>query len=129
MPVTTVIGPKERPDGSSIPISGAVQAGDILYLSGQLAMNAEGKIEGDDIESQAARTLQNIDATLAQCGRTKADIAKATVWLTDTANFAGFNKAYAAYFGDVAPPARSTVCSALMAPAALIEIEMIVYTG
>ncbi len=129
MPLNHLIGPKKRADGTGLPLSGAVQAGDFIFLSGNLAMNADNQIEGDGIEEQTARTLANIDATLSEIGRSKADVAKATVWLTSTDDFMGFNKAYAEYFGDTLPPARSTVCSALMAPAALIEIEMLVYAG
>ncbi|MBT3916762.1 MAG: RidA family protein [Rhodospirillaceae bacterium] len=129
MPVNHVIKAKKRPDGTSLPLSGAVQAGDFLFLSGQLAMNAERQIEGKSIEEQTAQTLANIDATLREAGRSKADVVKATVWLTSTDDFMGFNKAYAAYFGDTPPPARSTVCTALMEPTALIEIEMLAYVG
>ncbi|MAF50325.1 MAG: RidA family protein [Rhodospirillales bacterium] len=129
MPITQVIGPKKRPDGTSLPISGAVQAGDFLFLSGQLAMNAERRIEGQDIEAQTTQTLENIDATLAEAGRSKADIVKASVWLTSTEDFMGFNRAYAKFFGDLPPPTRSTVCSALMEPSALIEIEVLAYVG
>ena len=50
-------------------------------------------------------------------------VFKATVWLTDVANFAAFNAVYGAAFGD-APPVRSTVCSGLMLPGALVEIEV-----
>ena len=129
MPLNHLIGPKKRPDGTGLPLSGAVQAGDFIFLSGQLAMNAENQIEGNSIEEQTTRTLANIDATLREIGRSKTDIVKATVWLTSTDDFMGFNKAYAAFFGGILPPARSTVCTALMAPAALIEIEMLVYAG
>ena len=84
---------------------------------------------GDDITAQATRTLENIDATLTELGLSKADICKATVWLKNAKDFPAFNKVYADYFGDVAPPARSTVQAELMDPTALIEIEMVAYLG
>ena len=64
-----------------------------------------------------------------QAGWSKNDIVKATVWLTSTDDFGGFNESYAAYFGNTPPPARSTVCTSLMAPKALIEIEVLAYVG
>ena len=61
---------------------------------------------------------------LAQAGATLSDVAKTTVWLTDMADFAAFNAAYAEAFGSHAP-ARFTVTSALAIPGALVEIEAI----
>jgi len=48
------------------------------------------------------------------------------IWLVNTEDFPAFNKAYADYFPGQ-PPARATVCSALMVPGALIEIEAVAY--
>ena len=129
MPITQILGSPQLSDGTTIPLSGAIQAGDFLFLSGQLAMNADHQIEGDDIEEQTERTLQNIDASLEKAGYTKANIVKATVWLKSTADFMGFNRAYADYFGNQAPPARSTVCTDLMNPKALVEIEVLAFIG
>ena len=64
-----------------------------------------------------------------EAGRSNADIVKASVSLTSTEDFMGFNRDYAKYFGDLPPPTRSTVCSALMEPSALIEIEVLAYVG
>jgi reactive intermediate/imine deaminase len=129
MPVETLIGPKSRPDGTSIPLSAAVKAGGFVFLSGQLAHNPDGSYAGTDIETQARKTLENIDATLKKIGLSKSDVCKATVFLTDPKNFGAFNKAYREYFGDTPPPARSTVGCALMDPQALIEIEVLAYAG
>ena len=115
MPINHVIGPKIRPDGKSLPLSGAVQAGDFLFLSGQLAMNAENQIQGEGILEQTTKTLENINATLRQAGWSKNDIVKAPIWLTSTDDFGGFNESYVAYFGDTPPPARSTVCRRMIA--------------
>ena len=92
-------------------------------------MNAENQIQGEGILEQTTKTLENINATLRQAGWSKNDIVKATVWLTSTDDFGGFNESYVAYFGDTPPPARSTVCTSLMAPKALIEIEVLAYVG
>jgi len=71
----------------------------------------------------------NIDASLEKAGYTKANIVKATVWLKSTADFMGVNRAYADYFGNQAPPARSTVCTDSMNPKALVKIEFLAVIG
>ena len=77
----------------------------------------------------ATRTFRvSIAGVLAKAGATLADVAKTTVWLTDLANFAEFNAAYAEAFGDNLP-ARSTVTSQLAIPGALVEIEAVASVG
>lgn len=108
----------------SIPMSPFQASHDLLFLSGQLAFDAAGKIRGD-IEAQTTQCLANIEAVLKAQGRAKTDIIKTTVWLTDKGNFAAYNNAYRAFFGDGPYPARSTVVSELVLEGALIEIEVI----
>ena len=60
---------------------------------------------------------------------TARDIVKATVWLTRIEDFAAFDAAYGAFFGDATLPARSTVRADLMVPGALVEIEAIAQAG
>lgn len=113
-------------DVSKVPISPIVRAGDLLFLSGQVAFDASGRISAPDIAGQTSATLKNIEAVLLQSGSRLTDIVSATVWLTDPADFAAFNAAYAAFFPQT-PPARSTVVSALMLPDAKIEIAVVAY--
>lgn len=112
------------PTGQIIPITPAVQVGNILFLSGQLAMR-DGKIIGTTIEEQTQVALDNIAGLLAPLGKSLADVAKVTVWLVNPADFAGFNSVYAARFAKPYP-ARSTVVSQLLIPGALVEIEVVV---
>lgn len=106
-------------------LSPAVPAGDLLFLSGQLAFGADGAIVApDDIAVQTRQVLANIASVLKGHGLGLSNVVKTTVWLTDTADFAAFNEAYAASFGSHRP-ARSTVRSDLMLPGARIEIEAI----
>lgn len=100
------------------------RSGATVYLSGQLAFNQEGRLQGDDIAEQTAQTLRNIQAVLDSLGLTAADIVKTTVWLRDRADFMGFNEAYAAFFGE-SRPARTTIISALVVPEARVEIEAV----
>ena len=100
--------------------------GSTLYLSGQLAFDAEGRIQDRDAGAQTTQTLQNIQATLETLGLSPSDIVKATVWLRDTADFPAFNDAYAAFFAEHRP-ARSTIISDLVLPQARVEIEVIAH--
>ena len=113
-------------DGRTLPLSRAVRAGDFVFLSGLVGSSTDGQIVGDDIKTQTRQCLQNIKTTLAIAGADFKDVAKATVWLTDPAYFPEFNEIYAEFF-PANPPARSTVCSALVHPDALVEIEVVAY--
>lgn len=109
--------------GNRLPIREAWQVGGVLHLSGQLAFNDDYEIAGDDIVSQTHRTIANIEAVLSKAGCTRADIFKVTAWLQNVEDFPAFNATYSEYFGDN-PPARSTVRADLMAPGALVEMEV-----
>lgn len=112
------------PTGKVIPITPAVQVGNLIFLSGQVAMR-EGKVIGTTIEEQTHVVLDNIAGLLAPLGKSLADVAKVTVWLVNSADFVGFNAIYAERFAKPYP-GRSTVVSQLLIPSALIEIEVIV---
>lgn len=100
------------------------EAGDFLFLSGQLPFNRDRAIASSGIEEQTTQVMENITGVLAGAGLTLADVVKATVWLKRASDFVGFNESYARAFGHH-KPARSTVVSDLMVPAALVEIEVI----
>ena len=114
-------------NGTVLPFSQAVRAGDFLFLSGQLGLDAGKLVEGG-IEAQTAQTLRNIEAVLAQSGASMAQVIKMTVWLTDAADFAAFNGVYRQHFPE-RPPVRSTVISGLALPGAKVEIEALAYLG
>jgi 2-iminobutanoate/2-iminopropanoate deaminase len=104
-------------------LSPYVAHGDLLYLSGQLAFDADGSITGD-IAAQTWRCLHNIAALLYGLGLGPEAVIKTTVWITSAEHFAAFNQIYADFFGDHRP-ARSTTIAGLAHPAALVEIEAI----
>src|SRR3954469_16023400 len=89
---------------STATLSPGVRVGDLLYLSGQLP----GRDADSTIESQTKSALGRMNPTLAAAGTSKENIVKCTVFLVDVKDFAGMNKAYAAFFSKE-PPARSTV--------------------
>jgi 2-iminobutanoate/2-iminopropanoate deaminase len=101
-----------------------VRAGDWFVLAGQVPIDpSTGKLVEGDAAMQCRQVLANITAVLADCGATLRDVAKATVFVTDLADFATMNEVYAEMFGDH-KPARSTVQVAALPIGASIEIEV-----
>src|SRR5205809_965838 len=91
------------------PYSQAVKAGNIIYTSGQVSLDpATGEIVPGDFAAQARRVFDNLAAVLRAAGAEFRNVTKATVYLTDLANFQSLNTIYAQYFGDH-KPARTTV--------------------
>ncbi len=109
------------------PYSPAVRAGDWLVLAGQVPLDpATGQLVVGDTAAQTRQVLANIAAVLGDCGATLADIAKATVFVTDLGEFAAVNAVYAEVFGDY-KPARSTVQVVALPLGAAVEIEVWAY--
>lgn len=107
------------------PYSQAVKAGGVMYASGQIALDpASGTLIEGDFEAQSRRVLENLKAVLRASGSDFGRVTKATVYMTDLANFAQLNSIYAEYFGDH-KPARSTVGVAQLPRGAQVEIDLI----
>ena len=116
--------PIKMPDGSTVPFSQVVKANGFLFVAGQMGVDGSVNLAGDDIGSQTAMALENMERVLGAAGATLKDVVKVNAWITDAADFAGFNKVYAAKFGGPFP-ARATVISGLLIPGAKVEIEAI----
>lgn len=110
--------------GRTFPFCQALVANGLVFVSGQLALDAQGNLVGDTIAEQSEQVIANIAAALREAGVTLADVIKTTVWVTRKEDFAAFNEVYSRHFM-ATTPARATVCSELMIPGALIEIEAI----
>lgn len=109
------------------PYSQAVQAGDFLYLSGQIPLVPEtGLLVSENIADQAEQVLKNLKAVCDAGGGGLHRVVKCTVFLTDLANFQTVNEIYARYFGDH-KPARSTIQVSALPRGSAIEIEAIMY--
>ena len=107
------------------PYSQAIRAGSTLYLSGQIPLDpATGNLVQGDFAAQVRRVLDNLKAVLTEAGSDLGHVVKATVYLTDLANFQTLNTIYAEYFGDH-KPARSTVGVAALPRGAAVEIDAI----
>jgi reactive intermediate/imine deaminase len=113
------------PGGMKLPFAQAVHAGDFVFVSGQMATDANGQLVEGGIEVQTRRVMDNIKAILAEAGCTMADVVKCTCWIDDPRDFGRFNAIYREYFGDE-PPARSTVRAQLVLDGKL-EVEAIAY--
>jgi 2-iminobutanoate/2-iminopropanoate deaminase len=110
------------------PYSQAIRVGDILYTSGQIALDpSTGSVVAGGIEAQTIRVLDNLVAVLAEAGLDMAHVVKTTVYLRNMADFAAMNEVYATYLAPegVVPPARSTVEVARLPKDALVEIDLI----
>lgn len=110
------------------PFSTAVRAGDIVYLSGQLGIAADGKLPAE-FEPQARQMMDNIGATLKAAGLGWGDVVHYTVMLSDMANWPAFNKVYAGYFKGHRFPARSAFGTNGLALGAKVELECQAYAG
>ena len=107
------------------PYSQAVKVGNLLYTSGQLAINvATGELINDDIKKATAQSLDNVKAILAEAGSSLDKVVKTLVFLKDMNDFAAMNEVYAQYFSEN-PPARSCVQAAKLPKDAIVEIEVI----
>jgi 2-iminobutanoate/2-iminopropanoate deaminase len=107
------------------PYSQAVRAGNVLYLSGQIPLDpATGNLVVGDFSAQVRRVLDNLRAVLHEAKADFRNVVKATVYLSDLANFQTLNTVYAEYFGDH-KPARSTIGVAALPRGAMVEIDLI----
>ena len=106
------------------PYSQAVKVGNLVYTSGQIAINpATGAVEAADIVGQTEQVCKNLTAVLAAAGVGMENVVKTTCFLSDMADFAAFNEVYAKYF--VSKPARSCVAAKTLPKNVLCEVEVI----
>jgi 2-iminobutanoate/2-iminopropanoate deaminase len=123
----TAVATKDAPAAIG-PYSQAVRVGEMLYASGQVALDpATGQLVDGGIAEQTVRALENIKAVLAAAGLDMTHVIKTTVFLKNMSDFAAMNEIYAKYLAPdgTVPPARSTVAVAALPKDALVEIEII----
>jgi 2-iminobutanoate/2-iminopropanoate deaminase len=107
------------------PYSQAIRAGDLVFVSGQLALRPDhGEIVGDSIEEQTEQVFANLKAILEAAGSGLERLVKTTVYLSDLGDFAGMNEVYARHVGEV-PPARATIEVSALPSGAKVEIEAV----
>lgn len=120
-----VIGEPLVIGGRRLSLSRAVRAGDFVFLTGQIPFQDGAPMTSGGIEEQTRVVLEAIRSTLAEAGCSLSDVVKSMVWLTDRADFPGFNAVYAEYFLDE-PPARSAVVSDLLVDVR-VEVEVVAF--
>ena len=107
------------------PYSQAIQAGNTIYVSGQIPIDpAKGGFAGTDIATQTRQSLTNIKNILAAAGADMSHVVKTTVLLADIADFTAMNEVYAEFFTEPYP-ARAAFQAAALPKGAKVEIEAI----
>jgi len=111
------------------PYSQAVQAGNFLFVSGQVAINPEnGELNIDNIEEETHQVMRNLKAVLLEAGLGFENVVKSTIFLSDMGTFAQVNEIYGQYFtADF--PARETVQVSVLPKNVNVEISVIAIVG
>ena len=106
------------------PYSQAVISGNLLFSSGQIALDPEtGVVVGETIEEQTEQVMKNLGAILEEAGLTYSNVVKTVCFLDDMNDFGAFNEVYGKYFTD--KPARSCVAVETLPRGVLCEVEVI----
>ena len=107
------------------PYSPAIRAGQLLFVSGQIALDpATGQMTAGDVVAQTRRVMDNLGALLEAAGLAFSDVIRTTIFLADMDDFAAVNEVYGTYFTPPAP-ARATVQAARLPKDARVEIDAI----
>jgi len=111
------------------PYSQAIRAGDLVFVSGQLALRPDhAEIVSDSIEEQTQQVFANLRAILEESGSGLDRLVKTTVYLSDLGDFAAMNEVYAKHVG-AQPPARATIEVSALPSGAKVEIDAIALAG
>ena len=120
------------PAGSAPPLapySPGVKAGNVVHVSGILAMDSDGNVVGEgDIRAQTRQVIESVRSVVEAAGGALSDVAFNQIFLTDYANYAAMNEVYGEYFGDNSP-ARYCIKAELVKPEFLVEIASTAHIG
>jgi 2-iminobutanoate/2-iminopropanoate deaminase len=111
------------------PYSQAVRAGNLLFISGQIALDAatNNLVEGD-VAAETKQVMKNLEAILQEAGAGFGNVVKTTIFLSDMSLFAAVNEVYGSYFSSNFP-ARETVAVKELPKGVNVEISMIALLG
>lgn len=119
----------DKAPGAIGPYSQAVKAGNMLFTSGQIAINPEsGELIMTDIPTETTQVMHNLKAVLAEAGMDFSNVVKTSIFLSSMDDFAAVNEVYASYF-EADYPARETVQVAKLPKGVNVEISMIAVEG
>jgi len=112
------------------PYSHAVRAGDFLFVTGQLAEDADtGEVVKGPIEQQTHQVMENLQRVLSHAGTDFSKVVMCRIFVTDFRYYETVNQIYASYFDAARLPSRTTVGVMGLAGFGDVEIDLIVYCG
>jgi 2-iminobutanoate/2-iminopropanoate deaminase len=107
------------------PYNQAVMAGNTLYVSGQIALDADsGELINENIVEETHQVMKNLEAILSEAGLSFQDVVKCSIFVKNMGDFATINEAYGQYFKED-PPARETVEVAALPKNVNVEVSCI----
>ena len=109
------------------PYNQAVQFGNMLFISGQIALDpADGTLyQGGDIKVETEKVMENLKAILQEAGMNFSNVIKSSIFLMDMGKFSEVNEVYGRYFDEASAPARETVQVSGLPKGVQVEIRMI----
>lgn len=108
------------------PYNQAVLKGNMLYTSGQIAIDPNtGNLVTDDIKTETKQVMENLKAILTEAKMTFENVLKTTIFISDMHNFAAINEVYGCYFNEATAPARETVEVANLPKFVNVEISVV----
>ncbi|MEM0516866.1 MULTISPECIES: Rid family detoxifying hydrolase [Aequorivita] len=108
------------------PYNQAVLKGNMLYTSGQIAIDPKtGNLITDNIKTETKLVMENLKAILTEAGMTFENVLKSSIFISDMNNFSQINEVYATYFNEATAPARETVEVANLPKFVNVEISVI----
>ncbi|MBI4479905.1 MAG: RidA family protein [Acidobacteria bacterium] len=111
-----------------IPLAQAVKVGEVLYISGQIALDPAGALVGaGDMRAQSQRVFENIEAILKMAGGTLENVVKITAYLTDMRRYGEYNEVRGRFLKDHRPASTTVQVVALAFPGLLVEVEAIAH--
>lgn len=127
MPKTVIVPPGSPPPLA--PYSPGTRADGIVYVSGMLALDSEGKLVGaGDVRAQTRAVLDAVKAVMEAAGGTMTDVTFNAIFLKDLADYTAMNEVYRTYF-PAEPPARYCIRADLVRPEFLVEVSSIAHIG
>lgn len=111
------------------PYSQAIRAGETLYVSGQIALDAQsGELIQGNIQAETHKVMENLQAILKEAGGDFAKVVKCSIFVKSMDDFQAINEVYGSYFSDL-PPARETVEVSRLPKNVNVEISCIAVLG
>lgn len=113
-----------NPDNKPSGFSPVTRAGNLVFVSGQVSVDAEGSLVGEgDALAQSVQCLENIEQALNAAGATRADVTKITAFLVNSDDYPAYAQARLDFFGNPGPASSTVFISGLVSPSYLVEIE------